>query len=134
MIYLTGIHALNLPCTLDTCGDWHQSALRWEDLTLRDSDTMFFKEWGIEPTRILPKHSRKYPVANHIRALLDLLEESNFSAAQGMNNDFICNAQYDQEVFHLVYQMRVLQNWDAVNDFMGKEYRMKWLNFLAGES
>ena len=38
MQYLSGIHALNLQCSLDTSGDWHQSALRWKDLDWRESD------------------------------------------------------------------------------------------------
>ena len=29
MKYISGINALNLPCSLDTCGDWHTSALQW---------------------------------------------------------------------------------------------------------
>jgi len=28
MQYISGIHALKLPCALKTCGDWHCSALR----------------------------------------------------------------------------------------------------------
>ncbi len=38
MIYVSGIHALNLNCKLNTSGDWHQSALKWKDITLLDSE------------------------------------------------------------------------------------------------
>lgn len=100
MIYITGIHALNLPCDLITCGDWHQSALRWEKITFRESEDSIFKDYGIESNHDIPGHDGKYFVANTIRALLDLLDEGDFSNAQGMNEDF-----------------------------MGKEYLMKWLRF-----
>jgi len=34
MKYITGIHALNLPCSLDTCGDWHSlkmmALMQWQ--------------------------------------------------------------------------------------------------------
>ena len=30
MKYVTGIHALNIPCNLETSGDWHMSAIQWE--------------------------------------------------------------------------------------------------------
>lgn len=44
MRYLSGIHALNLKCELDTCGDWHQSAIQWERLKLYESNESL---WGI---------------------------------------------------------------------------------------
>jgi len=50
----------------------------------------------------IPEHEENYAVANHIRALLDLLEMGNFSLAQGMNRDFICNDDYNGEVFEKI--------------------------------
>ena len=47
MKYLTGIHALNLECSLETSGDWHMSGLKWEKLTWADTNNMFFKDYGI---------------------------------------------------------------------------------------
>jgi hypothetical protein len=99
MQYITGIHALNLPCSLLTSGDWHCSALRWRDITFMDTDTAFFKNYGIETEKRIPEHDGTYAVANHIRALLDLLETRKFTVAQGMNNDFICCDDYTPEVF-----------------------------------
>lgn len=87
MKYITGQHALNLPCSLMTSGDWHQSALQWEFPFCRDSRDSVFGDYGIE-------HKGTYDVANHIRALLDLLEMGRFTAAQGMNKDYICNDKY----------------------------------------
>ncbi|SDL83514.1 hypothetical protein SAMN05216520_11457 [Kandleria vitulina] len=59
-------------------------------------------------------------VTNTIRALLDLLDEGDFSNAQGMNEDFICNSIYDQEVFEKVSMLRNNDNWKEIDEFMGK--------------
>ena len=48
MQYLSGIHALNLQCSLDTSGDWHQSAFRWKDLDWRESDGSLWGDYGID--------------------------------------------------------------------------------------
>lgn len=134
MKYITGIHALNLPCSLDTCGDWHQSAIQWESPTFADSDLSVYGEYGIEFDIKIPLHQERFAVANHIRALLDLLVASRFSLAQGMNKDFICNESYDSEIFNKVLFLRDMENWKLVDAFMGKEYLGKWLNFKKGVS
>ena len=130
MIYLSGIHALNLPCRLNTCGDWHCSALKWKDLTLLNSDNSIYKEYGIEPDRTIPEHNGSYYVANHIRAILDLLEMGAFPLAQGMRDDFICTSEYDDEIFGKVLLLNKLPHWKQIDAFMRKEYYMKWVNYL----
>jgi hypothetical protein len=127
--YVTGIHALNLPCALPTCGDWHTAALRWKDVTFGDTDTALFGTYGIEYDKHIPEHEETFAVANHIRALLDLLEQGNFSAAQGMNRDFICNADYDREVFEKVAALRSVPHWPKIDAFMAREYYNKWVRF-----
>ena len=129
MKYISGIHALNILCDLDTPGDWHQPALNWNAIHELDSSDMFFKDYGIETDKPIPEHSEKYCVANHIRALLDLLQQGMFSITQGMNNDFICNEAYDSEIFSKVYSMQSLGNWELIDNFMMKEYKMKWINY-----
>jgi hypothetical protein len=129
MQYITGIHALNLPCSLLTCGDWHRSALKWEKITYRDSKDSYYGDWGIEQCSVVPEHNGTYAVANHIRALLDLLEVGNFSAAQGMNRDFIGNDDYTGEVFNKVALLRDLHHWRKIDSFMGSEYYGKWLDY-----
>ncbi|MBQ2611326.1 MAG: hypothetical protein IJT85_09530 [Ruminococcus sp.] len=131
MLYVTDIHALNLPCSLETCGDWHTSSIQWEQPHIRESEGSLFGDYGIEKERVIPEHTGKYNVANHIRAILDLLEEGKYSIAQGMNKDYICNNSYDDEVFDKVFLMRKLKNWDRINQFMEKEYMMKWVNYLS---
>ena len=129
MQYITGIHALNLPCSLLTCGDWHCPALKWEKPVFHDSENSVFGDYGIELRADVPEHKGNYAVANHIRALLDLLEAGYFSVAQGMNNDFICNDDYTDEVFDKVALMKGLPHWRDIDLFMGCEYYGKWLDY-----
>ena len=132
MLYITGIHALNLPCSLLTCGDWHCSSIQWARPTLRESKESIFGEYGIELNVTIPEHDAAYAAANHIRALLDLMELGKFSVAQGMNKDFICNDSYNDEIFNKVSLMRELPGWHEIDRFMGKEYWSKWLDFKKG--
>ena len=133
MIYVTGIHALNLPCHLDTCGDWHTSALKWENISFADTAKSVFGDYGIEDGHTIPFHEGYYHVANHIRACLDLLEQGKFAQAQGMRRDFICNEKYTMEIFHMVKKLDHAENWSDINRFMEKEYLLLWKNF-AGEN
>ena len=132
MLYLSGVHALNLPCKLETCGDWHTSALQWRDLRLLDSDNSLFGDYGIETEKSVPEKMELYNVANHIRALLDLLVQGNFAAAQGMRDDFICTEKYTEQIFNKVALMSALTHWPDIDQFMGKEYFMQWVNFREG--
>ena len=129
MRYITGVHALNLPCSLLTCGDWHSESLQWEKPGFRESEDSIFGDYGIEKCSVVPEHKGTFAIANHIRALLDLLEIGNFSAAQGMNNDFICNAGYMDDVFDKVAMMKGLPHWSDIDRFMGSEYYGKWTDY-----
>ena len=130
MKYLSGIHALNLNSKiLDTPGDWHQSALRWQNLTLLESEDMFFKDWGIEHGYNIPCHKEAYNTANHIRACLDLLETGDFPLVEGMRDNFIETDKYDDIIFDKVSQMRCLDNWELIDKFMCNEYMMKWITY-----
>jgi hypothetical protein len=132
MLYITGQHALNLPCKLLTCGDWHTSALQWERPCMRDSADSIFGDYGIERGIRIPEHEETYAAANHIRALLDLLEMGKLTVAQGMNRDFICNDAYTPEVFEQVSRLRSSEHWQKIDRFMGKEYAGKWLDYKEG--
>ena len=129
MKYITGIHALNLPCSLLTGGDWHCSALKWENISFGDTRNSFFGDYGIEYNKRVPENDGEYAVANHIRVLLDLLEIGNYCTAQGMNRDFIGNDDYNAEIFDKVAEMRVLPHWNEIDEFMGSEYYGKWLKY-----
>ncbi|MDD6992051.1 MAG: hypothetical protein PUI48_09540 [Oscillospiraceae bacterium] len=130
MKYISGIFALNINCDLDTCGDWHQSALKWDSFTLLESENSIWGDYGIEKNKTIPGHSVKYNVANHIRALLDLIQQHNFGLAGGMREDFICNDKYNKEIFEKVYMLRNSNRWNDISRFMGKEYCLRWIDFL----
>jgi len=129
MNYISGMQALNLPCELDTCGDWHRSGMDWDRPFLLESNDSVFGDYGIEHDKSIPGNSGLFSVANHIRACLDLIERSHFALAQGMNQDFFCNDQYDEEVFSKVLLLKTKNNWPLVDDFMTQEYRLRWLSF-----
>ena len=54
MKYISGIHALNLRCSLETCGDWHASGIQWKNLTVRESSDSVFGDYGIEDNSSVP--------------------------------------------------------------------------------
>lgn len=130
MKYITGIHALNLPCSLQTFGDWHRGGIQWGKLTIADTDSSVLGTHGIEDFDGVPEHPGTHKVANHIRAILDMLVDSQFSYAQGMRKDFICNDSLDTEVFEQTLKLKGLPHWAQINDFMGHEYGLRWLSFL----
>lgn len=127
MKYITGIYALNLICSLETDGDWHQSSLDWQNIEFAESKYSFFGDYGIEKNSSVPYHQGTYFVANHIRAILDLLYNNDFSTAQGMRKDFINTEKYDEEIFQMINRMNTLSNWQQINQFMEKEYKLKWI-------
>ena len=134
MRYVTGQHALNLKCSLETCGDWHQSAIQWKNPTIRNTDESIFGDYGIEKNVSIPEHKEKFCVANHIRALLDLLETGMFTLAQGMRDDYICNGKYTQEIFCMVTKLQDQANWKQVDKFMEREYMREWIKYKEGNN
>ncbi|WP_290150005.1 hypothetical protein [uncultured Parasutterella sp.] len=101
-----------------------------ENLTIREPDDSVFGIYGIEDNSFVPNHPDTYKIANHIRALLDLVSEGNFGYAQGMNKDFICNNKYTEEVFSKLLLLRTSYMWEKIKEFIGKEYGVAWLRFL----
>ncbi len=132
MKYITGIHALNLPCKLETYGDWHQSALKWKNISIKESDSTILGNYGIEKEHLIPEHSELYNSANHIRALLDLIIDGNFAVAQGMRNDFICNEKYTIIIFDVlksIWNKLSIKQKQDINSFMLKEYKLDWFKY-----
>lgn len=127
--YITGHHALNLPCELSTCGDWHTSALRWDMPFIRNTADSIFGEYGIEKNKRIPESESVYYVANHIRAILDLLEIDRLTVAQGMRDDYICNDNYNGELFNQVIKLTAVPHWNKIDDLMKKEYKSHWLDY-----
>ena len=76
MKYISGVFALNIEDSLETCGDWHTSALDWNRIRLVESDNTIFKDYGIErdkkilmPLSITVHHATID--GNHIKEFLD---------------------------------------------------------------
>ena len=134
MKYVSGIFALNIPCDLETCGDWHTPSLDWDNLDIKESSLNIFGSYGIEKNKEIVFLKNKYNVANHVRACLDLILYNKLSVAEGMNKDYICNEKYDNEIFKKILLMQDLPHWEDINKFMEKEYLMKWINFLKGRN
>jgi hypothetical protein len=127
MRYITGIYALNLTCPLETDGDWHYSAIDWADVPFSKSEDSRFGNWGI-CEREVPEQG-KVRVADHVRALLDCLEQGYLSDAQGMREDFINNEDYTPVIFEKVWMLRDDLNWNEIDKLMGKEYLSDWLDY-----
>jgi hypothetical protein len=126
MKYITGLHALNLPCCLNTCGDWHASGIQWDKPDMADTDNSIYGLYGIEFEKQIPGHTETYAVANHIRALLDLLAQGKIPIAQGMKKDYICNDGYTEEIFSRVIKLSGQTDWSRIDKFMHKEYGRQW--------
>ena len=123
MKYISGLHSLNLPCKLNTDGDWHTSALSWKDLCIMDTDSSPFGNYGIENGRCIPEHKGTYNVANHLRAILDMLVIGRYDLISGFKRNFFSTDEYDEELFQKV--QTILPN-EKVNKAMHKEYGRRW--------
>ncbi len=133
MEYLSGMHALNISCELDTSGDWHQSNYKWQNLEFNESESTLFKDYGIENNKKLP-NGVVTNVANHIRASLDLIVSRKFNLISGFKDDFICNSKYHNEIFRKIIILKNHENWDEINKFMCDEFMGEWIEFLKGET
>ena len=131
MLYISGMQALNLPCNLDTSGDWHRSCMDWNHPALKESEGSIWGDYGIEGPKAIPDNKEKHYVANHIRALLDMLHDRNFADAQGMKDDYIGNDKYDEEIFRQVTKMKDLPYWADIDSFMEREYLLRWVQYKA---
>lgn len=134
MKYITGQQALNIPCSISTCGDWHASSMDWSTLTFRESEDSIYKDWGIEGPKTIKYVDGAYYVANDLRAILDFLETGNIGAATRMREDYICTDKYDEELFEQVYKLRTFPFWEEIDTLMRSEYYMKWMEFLQWKS
>ena len=129
MQYITGIWALNLTCSLDTCGDWHQSCLDWTKPTLHDSDSSIYGEYGIERNIQIPLNHKRFNVANHLRAVLDMLVENPNTSLYRFRDEFVSTNKYDQEFMGKIWEARILPNWKDIEEIVVHDYLMDWVNF-----
>lgn len=131
MRYITGMHALNLHCSLDTCGDWHTSSMDWGNIRFGETEGSVFGDYGVEECGLVPENEGTYLIANTLRALLDLLAEGRHDLAVGARKDFICNPKYDEEFMcKAAYLMQSDKSvCDKVDSFMENEFQLEWLRF-----
>lgn len=127
MKYITGIYALNLPSPDGTPGDWHFSALDWNKVVPVESTTSIFGDWGLHDVDV-PQLGRM-PVATHIRACLDLIEQGKYGTAGGMRKNFIADERFTPIIFAKVSELKNSPSWKEIDAFMGKEYLCQWLNY-----
>ncbi|KRL14531.1 hypothetical protein [Schleiferilactobacillus perolens] len=132
MKYISGLYALNIPDPAEqTTGDWHWGALDWTRIPLFNSSNSIYGDYGIRRNANVPHAPGNtfYNVANHIRALLDMLVAGQLDLAGGMRDDFICNDALTPEVSDKVWQLRHTTNWLQIDKFMGSEYFMQWEDY-----
>ena len=127
MEYVTGIYALNMPCSLGTPGDWHGACCAWDNVPLRDTADSVFGDWGIE-SAVTPI-GECVNAANHMRACLDLMEEGFSPMCQGMKNDYFDALVDDEAVFEKVVLLESSPYWEQIDSFMCKEYMLSWIDF-----
>ena len=127
MRYVTGIFALNLPAPEKTPGDWHFSALNWNQARTWDTDVSVFGDFGIY-TGDVPGLG-KVPVANHLRACLNMLSWGDYGTIEGMREYFIADDSYATLLFSQVLLLKHSPQWEQIDDFLNREYRMLWMTF-----
>lgn len=135
MQYITGLPALNLPCSLDTVGDWHHSSYDWKNIQIRESDGSVLGKWGIEKHFVKERDEYCY-TADTLRACLDLLYDECFSALTGMKEDLIDNNRYTPILFEQIKIIieRLIDDNDRekaerIDAFVSKEYESDWITF-----
>lgn len=65
MLYISGLYALNIPCALKTCGDWHYHSLNWNDIPLWSSEEGPWGDYGIERNKFIRGYDKPFNAANH---------------------------------------------------------------------
>jgi hypothetical protein len=125
--YVSGLHALNLGDRRATPGDWHYSSMDWKRPFMLDSSTSPFGEWDIHEGQV-PGMGR-VPVAGHMRACVDLIEQGQYGSAQGMRDQFLDNPSTTLPIMQQVWKLRGRQQWPQIDWLMGHEYYGQWLDF-----
>lgn len=132
MKYITGVFALNILDTdTGTPGDWHASCLDWDHPQILDTNESIFETWGVYKNERCPTDITNNIVANNLRACADLVEHGCFEPVRGMRRDYIDDESYTEEFLSHIWELRNRPNWNAIDQFMGEEYTMSWLNWKS---
>lgn len=132
MRYLSGMQAMNVHLPGDpTPGDWHPTQ-DWEHLQTLDTTDSPFGIWGIKDGKV-PEQGIM-PVATHPRACLDLIAMHQLNLVQGMRETYISDENQTQSIMDQVWLLHDWPDWPLINNFMGYEYKMDWLDFLTSKN
>ena len=126
--FKSGKFALNIPCSLKTAGDWHHTSFPVAKATLYDTNNNIYNDYGIEKHVI---NGIEYNVANHIRAILDLILNNEFGYLKGFKDDFLVVDDYNTTLFELVYRLKNSKYWDEINKLMKDEFMLEWIDFIS---
>lgn len=129
MKYITGIESLNLSCKLNTCGDWHNTLVNWNNLHFRESNDSIFGNWGIEVGREV--NGKVINVANHLRAILDLMVDGHTNYLKFFYKDFIGTDKYNKDLFDKVIMLKNRENWTEINKLMQHEFMSDWDEYVG---
>lgn len=131
MRYITGVYGLNIENSKETCGDWHCSALRWDDnsIDFRESTDSIFGDWGIEFNKQIPEHEETYAVADDLRSILDLMVSGRTRFLKGFRDDFICTEKYNDEFMKKVWMLKDTEHWKDIDELMTSEFMWLWVDF-----
>ncbi|WEV72927.1 hypothetical protein [Bifidobacterium sp. ESL0790] len=93
-----------------------------------DTATSPFGSWDVHEGEV-PGMGRM-PLAGHVRACLDLVEQGMYGAAQGTRDQFLDNPATTDAFMRQVWKLRRRRGqWPAIDWFMGHEYYGQWLDF-----
>ena len=107
---------------------------RERGLDVSGTETAFFKDYGVETDKEVARLAGTRNVANHLRAVLDLLHEGKFKDLAGLKREIIANDQLTAELFNKVLELHTQNVWNQVSWFIGCEYGLQWLEFLKSKN
>ena len=133
MKYISGTHALNIHHLVDdpTPGDWHSRCLDWSAIPMRETSESVFGEWGVREIPVEQLNGERAYVATHARAILDAIESNQMLGFQGFQEDWICDDRVGREIMGKAVRLSSSPHWPAIDEFLKREYRMKWMEFPA---
>ncbi len=134
MLYLTGLNALTIPCSLGTTGECHTSSVDWNYPDIRESEDSPLGEEGIETDVFVPSLGKNYPVANHLRSTADLLESGKYTYLQGMRENWLDgDLTLSRPLFDMVYRLKEVKTegeWERISKAMERDWMLHWLRYL----
>ena len=136
MKYVTGVYALNLQCSLDTGGDWHQPCLDWRDsIRFKDSGNSVLGDFGIEEITFMPGYTlkdafceyntnRSLAIQKYGKSLEDLIQAKSSS-------DAVYRADHIRACLDLLIDGRYRDVTGMRNSFLDDKYMQRVFEALV---